>query len=173
MFRKTFFILTILFLFVALTQEALAFYFSLSLDPQSGSIDKGGTLKTAINLYSASSDWENSWEGVSLFSAVEPKGVRISFSPYYCRPACSLVMIISVSEEAESKNYSIPIIATGKGVTRKASYQLTITSSQNPLEIIKDRNALLAEIQAQIDAIRLAIFRLQKQLMELISAGKI
>lgn len=133
--RKLLIVLICLFfslaIFVLTTQKAMAFSFSISLDPQQGFIDKGGVLKAAINIYSSSSERER----VSLFPAVEPEGTRIRFSPSSCRPSCSSIMTISTYKEAEDKNYSIPVVATGKGVSRTATYYLTIGSPSPSLEI--------------------------------------
>ena len=164
--QKKFLVAITLILSVLIAKEVSAFSFSISLNPQQGTVGKEGTLKAAINIYSASSDWEDNWENVSLFSAVEPAGTRISFSPSYCRPPCSSIMTITTYKEAEIRNYSIPVIATGAGETRTATYYLSIASPYSYIQ-----QDLINKLQAQIAAIKAEILRLQQELAQLISSG--
>lgn len=118
-------------IFILITKEVMAFDFWLSLNPQNGSTEKGGFLKSAVNIY-----WSSSDKGrVTLFPAVGPEGIKIKFSPSSCRPPCSSVMTVSVSKEAENRNYSIPIIATGQGITRTVTYYLSITPLPTFIEV--------------------------------------
>lgn len=104
--------------------KALAFDFGLNLSSNSGSIGIGDTLKTAINIPSFSTD--DYWHSVNLFPSITPKGVRIDFNSSSCTPPCSSIMTITASKEAEQRTYSILIYATGKGITRTATYNLSI-----------------------------------------------
>lgn len=139
MFRKiSIFSIIIVAIFAFVTLEAAAFSFSLSLDPQSGSTDKEGRVKTAVNIYSSSSEKGR----VSLFAGVEPKGTRIRFTPSSCNPPCSSIMTISVSKEAGNGRYLIPIIATGKGITQKATFNLNVT----PLPLFLETPRLISPL---------------------------
>lgn len=135
-FRFLISVILIAIVFTSTAQKAMAFDFSLSLNPERGSVDKGGTLKAAVNIY-----WSSSDKGyVSLFPAIEPEGVDIRFSPSSCRPPCSSIMTIYIRKEAQNKSYAIPIIATGEGVSRTVNYQLSIS----PLPLTLKTPALIS-----------------------------
>lgn len=134
MYRKILIILIFLFLTAGIFGLAAgeiwagsSFSFHLSLTPNTGTISKGGVLNSAVNLSLYSSSSSNRRHRVTLFAAVQPKGVKIRFRPSSCSLPCSSKITISISEGAENRNYSIPIIATGKGVTRIATYYLTVS----------------------------------------------
>jgi hypothetical protein len=125
--------------------KALAFDFGLNIASDSGRVGLNETLKTAINITSSSDDH---WYSVTLFPSITPKGVKINFSPSSCTPPCSSIMTITTTKDAEQRNYPISISATGKGVTRNANYNLSIT----PLEGVLTAPLLISPVNSYISS---------------------
>lgn len=108
-----------------LTVTALPqFDFSISLTSTSGSLLPGGKQSTTINL----SQLSGTSKKVYLSVSGNPTGTTVSLSPSYCTPPCNSVMTISTSATAASGTYSITISAVSGGLTKSASFTLTIAT---------------------------------------------
>ncbi|WP_148681251.1 InlB B-repeat-containing protein [Candidatus Nitrososphaera gargensis] len=100
------------------------FDFSLSLNPSSGTVQQGGTSQTTVTttLLSGTSST------VSLSASGGPLGMTFTFGPASGNPTFASTLTISIPSNAATGIYQITVAGSGGGVSRTATYQLTISS---------------------------------------------
>ncbi len=101
-----------------------AFGFSLSVNPISGTVVQGSNIQTTLTATLTS----GSTQSVSFSASGLPSGATASFSPTSCSPTCTSAMTISTLSTTPTGSYTITITGTGGGVTRTATFSLTIIS---------------------------------------------
>lgn len=99
-----------------------SFDFSLSLNPSSGSVQQGGAVQTTVTatLLSGTSS------PVSLSASGGPLGTAFTFSPASGNPTFAGTLTISIPGNAATGTYQVTVIGSGGGVSRTATYQLTV-----------------------------------------------
>ncbi|GAA3847167.1 M20/M25/M40 family metallo-hydrolase [Saccharothrix violaceirubra] len=95
--------------------------FSLSLNPSSGSINKGasGTFSVATQTTSGSA------QNVSLSASGQPSGVTVSFSPSSVQSGASSTATVSVGSSVADGTYTITVNGQGS-LSHTATYTLTV-----------------------------------------------
>jgi M6 family metalloprotease-like protein len=99
------------------------FDFSVSASPSSGSVNKGESISTTVNLGSLSG-----FEVVSLSASGLPLGASAAFSPQTCTPSCSSTLTFSTSPTTPLGTYPIVITGISGSITRSITYSLTVQS---------------------------------------------
>ncbi len=125
--------------------SAPSFDFSISVDPNTGSVNQGGSVstKTTATLISGTT------KPVTFSISGLPSEASASFSPTNCNPTCSSTLNIDTSPATPTGTYSINVCGTGGGLTRCVVYQLTVGSasfnfsvSVNPTKVQLIKGAL-------------------------------
>jgi hypothetical protein len=98
------------------------FDFSLSANPSSGTVTQGSNTNTTISATLIG----GSTQSVSFTAYGLPSGASASFSSMVCSPTCQTNMTISTTTSTPTGQYLITINATGGGITRSTTYQLTV-----------------------------------------------
>ncbi|MGW4651063.1 M28 family peptidase [Kitasatospora sp. NPDC004289] len=114
--------------------------FSVTLNPTSGSVDKGSSVTATVGTQTTS----GSAQTVNL-TASAPAGVSVSFSPSSVQSGSSSTMTVTASSSAVSGTVTV----TGTGTaTHTAQYQLTVNGGGNPDPQIP--NISVANVQAHL-----------------------
>ena len=106
-----------------------SFDFSLSPSPSSGTVQQGGTVQTTVTttLLSGTSS------SVSLSAGGGPLGTTFTFSPASGSPTFASTLTISIPSNAATGTYQVTISGSGGGISRTATYQLTVNpQAQQP-----------------------------------------
>ncbi|AIC15154.1 InlB B-repeat-containing protein [Nitrososphaera viennensis] len=100
------------------------FDFSLSLNPSSGTVQQGGSVQTTVTttLLSGTST------SVSLSASGGPLGTSFTFSPASGNPTFASTLTINIPSNVATGTYQVTVAGSGGGVSRTATYQLTISS---------------------------------------------
>jgi len=113
---------------LTVTSASQPFDFSVSVSPNSGSVQQGNSI-TAPIIVSLSS---GSPQTVTLSASELPSAASASFNPSSGNPSYTSTMTISTSSTTPSGTYTVTVIASGGGLTRTTIYTLTVTSSSPP-----------------------------------------
>ncbi|MCL4436366.1 MAG: hypothetical protein M1503_02390 [Thaumarchaeota archaeon] len=104
------------------------FDFSTSVSPASGSVGQGGSISTAVTILQQSG---STTQLVSLSATGGPSGASYTFSPQSGYPVFTSTLNIAVPSDAPTGTYGITIMGSDGGLTRIATYSLTITALQD------------------------------------------
>jgi len=100
----------------------MSFDFSISVNPNFGSVIQGGSVTTTIT---ATLD-AGATQSVSFSASGLPSGATASFSPTACNPTCNSSLTISTLSTTPAGTYPITITGIGGGWTRTTTYSLTV-----------------------------------------------
>lgn len=136
---------------LTVTSAPQPFDFSISVNPQSGSVQQGGSVSAAVNVGLVS----GSTQSVTLSASGLPSGAPYSFKPSSGTPSFTSTITISTSMSTPTGRYTITITGAGGGLTRTATYTLTVTQqpsttatvtfSANGLEADASGNVLMVD----------------------------
>ena len=98
------------------------FNFEVSVDPESGSAEPGGSVAATVTVRLIS----GSPEIVALSVSGLPSGASVSLSQQSGLPTFTSTMVINTSPTTPTDTYTITVIGTGGGLSRSAAYTLTI-----------------------------------------------
>ena len=109
---------------LTVTPTSQPFDFSLSVSPDSGSVQQGNSIAQPITVSLTS----GSPELVGLSASGLPSGTSASFSQSSGDPTFTSTMTISTSPTTPTGTYTIMVNASGGGLTKTTTYTLTVTS---------------------------------------------
>ncbi|MBB3094422.1 aminopeptidase S [Actinoplanes campanulatus] len=98
--------------------------FSVSLSPNTGSVNPGSPATAAVNTATTA----GSAQTVALTSSGAPAGVSVSFSPASVTSGGSSTMTVATTTAAAAGTYTITVTGTGSA-THSASYTLTVNGT--------------------------------------------
>lgn len=99
--------------------------FSMSLTPQSASVDPGGTATATV----ATTVTGGKAQTVNLSATGLPAGATASFDPSQISSGASSAMTIATATTTPSGTYEITVTAAGTDVTRTATFTLTVNGA--------------------------------------------
>ncbi|MFE2951838.1 glycosyl hydrolase family 18 protein, partial [Embleya sp. NPDC059267] len=98
--------------------------FSLTLNPGSGSVAKGGSTSATINTAVTAGTAQN----VALTVTGAPNGVGATVSPTSVTAGGSATLTITASASVPAGSYPLTVTGTGPSATHHGTYTLTVTS---------------------------------------------
>jgi len=105
-----------------------AFDFSISVNPDSGSVVQGGSTSPSSVILTLAPGSTAQIVGFNI-SAGLPSGASPSFSPPNCSPTCSSSMVISTSATTTIGTYQLLVCGTSGTVTHCDTYDLNVTEA--------------------------------------------
>jgi len=113
---------------LTVTSASQPFDFSVSVSPNSGSVQQGNSITSSITVSLSS----GSPQTVSLSASGMPSASSASFNPSSENPTFTSTMIVTTSSATPTGTYTVTVTASGGGLTRTTTYALTVTSSSPP-----------------------------------------
>ena len=104
------------------------FDFAVAVSPDSGSAGRGENLTATVTVNAVF----GSPPTVSLSASNVPQGVSVSFNPQRGKPPFSSAMTIQVGDDASDGTFEIKVVGSGGGLTRSATFTLTIGAGGGP-----------------------------------------
>src|SRR3972149_12002110 len=104
------------------SSPAFASHFTMSVTPQSGQVDKGGSVSFVVTATCQTGPCEEI--GFNIFGL--PAGVFPAYSTGSCAPTCSAIITLSVALTA-SPIINLPITLEGQGSSHNSSATYTLT----------------------------------------------
>jgi len=99
------------------------FDFTLGISPSSGSVQQGGSVSATVTVTLTS----GSTQTVTLTTSGLPSEAYATFNPSSGYPTFTSTFAISTSTTTPTGTFYITIIGSGGGLTRTATYTLTVT----------------------------------------------
>ena len=158
MIRKNGLIVSVLLIVLATVfsltvRETIAvseFNFSFAVTPKKGFVSQKGLARAVIDITSPSEKKRR----VVLSTAFQPAGLKIKFRPSGCIPPCSSIMTV-YAKEIEKGVYRIPIIVSGRGITKTSTYRLVVTPHpyllKSPRLIFPSNNSIVSNLNPLLD----------------------
>ncbi len=109
---------------LTITAKSQPFDFSVSVSPDSGSVQQGNSTTQSIMISLTS----GSPQSVSLSISGLPSGASASLDKSFGDPTFTDTMTISTSSTTPAGTYIITVTASGGNLTKTATYTLTVTS---------------------------------------------
>jgi hypothetical protein len=104
------------------------FDFSVSVNPSSGSVDPGGSVRATVTASLAS----GSSNEVQYSCADLPPGSTCAFTPPTCQPTCTAGLVLATSSDTPGGTFRVSIRATDRTTARGTVFTLTVTSPPPP-----------------------------------------
>ncbi len=125
--------LGIAFVYIAITFLASeptveTFDFAVSVNPESGSIEQGGSVQTIVNVTLLSGTSQT----VTLSVSELPPETSATFNLSSGIPPFTSTLTIYTAESTSTGNHTIIIIGTGEELTKTTNYTLTVTYTPQP-----------------------------------------
>jgi hypothetical protein len=133
--------------------------FDVSVSPVFGSIPQGGSAQTNITVNLVSGDLAP----VTLYVTGNTAGITAALSQSYGYPSFSSVLSLETTNATQAGKYVIDIAASGGGMTKRASYTLTVGSPTGPILRASLSSDVLTLIQGHTGSTVLTIMNVGDQ----------
>jgi hypothetical protein len=98
------------------------FDFTVTVDPESGSVEPGGSLNLTVGATLVS----GSTHEVEFFCEDLPVDTACDFTPPSCWPTCGADLVLTTSPNTPDGTYTVMVSATDRTITRTAPFLLTV-----------------------------------------------
>jgi hypothetical protein len=104
------------------------FDFDIKVNPSSGTVSQSGNISTTVTVTLIS----GSPQTVTLSASGLPSGATATFTPQSGLPTFQSTLTIATSSTTPAGTYNVTIAGTGGGLTKTATYMLTVTAPTPP-----------------------------------------
>ncbi|MEM0212427.1 MAG: hypothetical protein QXM35_07235 [Candidatus Methanomethylicia archaeon] len=103
--------------------------FTITLIQGTSLVIQGESVSTTINI----AQTMGTPSQITLSAIGQPQGIEVSFNPSIGIPPFTSIMNIKVSQNVPPGTYTITILASGRGITKTATYTIIVREYRAPL----------------------------------------